>query len=59
MTMRVPLPFQVIRAEPPKVLVKDGYLIVEWHWGKRTNPLVESERPDYKVDWRWQKHLEL
>ena len=45
LTMRVPLPFQVLRGEPPKVWVKDGYLMVEWQWGKKSNPLVESERP--------------
>jgi hypothetical protein len=43
--MRVPLPFQVLRGEPPKIWVQEGYLMIEWTWGKKSNPVIVSERP--------------
>lgn len=43
LTMRVPMPYHV-RADPPQVVVRDGFLELTWKWG-RQNPLVETERP--------------
>ena len=48
LTLRVPMPYNVIRAPPPKIQMDKGYLTVEWTWGKRDNPLIETERPKPK-----------
>jgi hypothetical protein len=48
LTMRVPMPYHV-RGAPPRVRVKDGYLELEWRWGRETIKIKDARNIDTKM----------